>query len=190
MAKRLIKPDGLWTPPHLRRGPERPPTGRRFVSRRCCCTTGPVDCGALSCPASFAVDLGAGGWVDGTCGNCGEFNGVFVADFLTSFPFCVWEHVGLSPPCSDDIQVSLQDPDTTASFFFIGLIITRPIVPPIGVSRAEYSSSTWDSIANPTCLHLADGDGKITLTKDSESHLGGTCSGTMPATITIEDAAP
>lgn len=185
MAKRLIKPDGLWTPPHLRRGPERPPTGRRFVNRRCCCTVGGGDVCA-DCPESFAVDLGVGGWVDAPCFICDDFNGVVVAD---SFSLCIWLYT-LTPFCEGAVAVQLFDPDTTASFFRVQMEVVASLIP-VRRSDVQWSSSTWDAVANPTCLHLADGGGKITLTKDSESHTGGaTCTGTMPATITIEDAAP
>lgn len=101
MAKRLIKPDGLWTPPHLRRGPERPPTGRRFVNRRCCCGGGAPcslfsDCFSATCSTLSDIVITITGAANDLCVNCTDFNDAFTASHVF---FCTWGHITSPVPC-------------------------------------------------------------------------------------------
>lgn len=92
MAKRLVKRSELWLPPHVRRGPSMPPTGRRFVSRRCCCEK--MLCGSCTdftkTPQTLSIVIA--GVVEGTCGSCASFNGTFICpgDPLFTGSGCDW----------------------------------------------------------------------------------------------------
>ncbi len=96
MAKRLIKRSELWLPPHARRTPSTPPTGRRFVSRRCCCGGLCATCSGAA-PASFDVTFT--GITDDICTCDPSINTTYtVTDpcfgIAGGNPFCHWRFFG------------------------------------------------------------------------------------------------
>lgn len=95
MSKIKRAADELWLPTHVRRKPSWPPTGRKFISRRCCCDLRECptqnecflgkDCSAGT--TDYVVTISAA--ADDECDECDpDFNAAHtIVQFLTS---CAW----------------------------------------------------------------------------------------------------
>lgn len=138
-------------------------------------------------PEAVDVDFGAGGWTDGTCGNCDAITGVFqLTDAITNdLGGCEggtrgqhWGYLDESfcGPRTLSISACLDDCCAIEVWIYVqsGAFI----------SRAKYRAERLETECEPF-------DGPYTLDKYDESHTGGgsaPCGGTLPATITIEAA--
>jgi len=173
---------GLWLPEH------------RFPGYCCCeekgeciCNFGDNDC---TIPAAFIIDLAAGGWIDGNC-DCdpiaGEFTAPWVGDIddcrLIPNSFCHWVYLEENYCDTAFLQLSLVIQEWGLGLvnwqYHLAVDLWKNFS---SYSRADYYNTKTD---NTDCLNAADGDGKITLSRTVNIHLGFLCSGTLPATIKI-----
>lgn len=181
----------------------------------CSCVSCEKDClnasfqGCINGCTNWVADLGAGGWSDANCSGCNEIAGEYTLP--TSFPtlpnfVCAWRYIVddycpcVKCPLVDPnyrFQVTLSVQVVDASYWrYICAVDISPMLTDItskGQSQTVYVSSLVGH--GQDCLFLVDESGRITLTKDSETHTtafscGGTChlapcSGSLPSTITI-----
>lgn len=148
------------------------------------CETSPctVTCSTFQCPESWAVDLGVGGLTDRDCSICDEVQGIYVVD--TDPPgACNWFFTRTVLGCTEERSVRLFFPNSTGTYFYV----YQSLFKGFGLVLTGWKSSIWDSIANPTCLYLADGDGKIPLSLEAVQ-TGTGCDGALPTSIQIWDA--
>lgn len=167
--------------------------------RRCVGTGTGQDC--LFCndmPREWIVNLGDGGFTTDSCTSgpktCADIKGEFAVGPMIDFSIieCRWIFL-FEDWCTfraADLQITFSyfnrfSPGGEAHYF-----ITVSLAGGGGISGATYKSATWDELTNPDCLHIADDQGRIALTKQSESHTGffPPCQGTLPETIYIYDA--
>jgi len=153
----------------------------------CCCEK---NCGPCNSPETdITVDIGTGGWwTDGSCNYCDQPSGEYA---LTWFPEggqdCNWLYYE-DDVCSysggtGDFQILASVLGTTSYTWDVQIWIQDRQAPSTGRAIVAYRMGPT---TNSDCWSEVDGDGKLTLTKFSESHELGVCSGTAtPATIKI-----
>ncbi|MHC4715902.1 MAG: hypothetical protein ACYS5V_02955 [Planctomycetota bacterium] len=158
----------------------------RFLPVEACCVANCLHCTFLAGrPETWVADLGAGGWVDGSCGSCDTIAGQYT---LTRYDYtgalgCYWRY--LSTICSQEFSVVLSlrpwlGGGSPPWWFQLDIDLGGGF----NHSYATYKSATT---SNTDCWDLggADSTDKITLTKDTENHSGGLCSSTLPATVDV-----
>lgn len=172
--------------------PEEPPeTPECFL-----CNFGPNDC---VIPQEWTVDLGIGGWIDGSCNQCDQIAGQYVVSHnplgscrTYSVPFdcsafCRWEYsydnlcyTGVVFGWADlYLFLSITDVAFDTWKYRLRVILVTSLVT---LSVADYESSVGTDL---NCLSVASESGKIALTKIAESHAYGGCTGALPETIEV-----
>jgi hypothetical protein len=142
----------------------------------------------------MAVDFGVGGWNDGLCDGCDEIQDVFVVGPGSGNGHCAWQFNDTDycfydgPPGPDEnfeLTITISTSGIpTAVFWQVQLSIDGDQG---NSSSATWQSNTWNSEIEDDCFSLADNQGRIALTKQSDSHTGSACSGTMPNTTHVFD---
>jgi len=186
--RRSILPDFGWT--RRNRGGLWLPGPHWFPGYPCCCGGDPecalCNFGNNDCiiPGEFIADLDVGGWTDDLCGGCDEVAGEFTLS-IDSFgncrelAYCQWryvhyEHCTFACPTPYDypLDIMYRILNSGAEIYHW----TQVKIAPFG-SYALYATAAYDTT---DCMVMADGDGKITLTKYAEdlmTYPGPTCAG-------------
>ncbi len=161
------------------------PSGSVAMDADCCCHTYDcIYCTITLSPDEWVIDLGAGGFTNGACGQCDQLKGEYVAsgkwgacwwyyyveDFLGCTNCDAWVHIKIE-------QAPLGYPywryRATAQMGSVGAPIWT-----------QWISNTFDE---SDCLssNVLDGNGKVVLTQDATLDTTGFCDdpGNMPATI-------
>ena len=167
----------------------------RMSVSRCCCGGDPADCStcATEIPAELTVDIGAGGWTDGSCDVCDDMVGEIVVTNTTN---CTWLY---------DVPVAC---DTTASCdgisecpqalgFRVRVLLLNLGFTVIWQVWCEIYGSEGPSCPD-TCVYgataryetaelpIADcADLPVTLNRISQNVSSGSCGGSLPLTITL-----
>lgn len=151
-------------------------------------------------PRDWIVDLGVGGWTTDNCtsssqGGCAGIEGEFaMGDLQDDVPIvghCRWvfEFAAWCNSNQGDLTVELRyiDLGSNNRRYQVTVSLIRSLG--FGQSAAIYHSTTWNTVTNPDCMHLADSSGRIPLTKISDAHTEALppCQGTLPTTIHIFD---
>ncbi len=147
-------------------------------------------------PQEWAIDLGAGGWVDTGCGFCDQVQGVFVATVI-SFPDGCVAQINIQSVCSVSgfdyfFDILLAATDLGVGLAQISAVVTLAKNIGTPLIRHTYRSSTFTQ--GDSCFALADENGIITLSLDSttDSNPGFICNAAstdpLPSTIQVWDA--
>lgn len=150
-------------------------SGSRPSCPTCDCTVPGITCG--SCVGTtvdqYVVDLGVGGWTDGTCDECDLVAGEYT---LSRISLCDWTGgAGTEDVNCYGVGISASIVPGVTGFFWQVIVFTA-----LGLTYARYQGAILDS---GDC-----GTDTVTLTKVSEGNGAGVCGGSLPATITIEPA--
>ena len=167
-------PDGLFFAPE-----------HRFPGYPCCCGQDCDYCSFQNPVIEFVIDLGAGGWTaDPEFGWCTEHCEGAAGEFTTTVfsggdgDVCVWSQLFyLSFDCSYWAYLTLEEVGAEWRYKLDWWVYYQ-----VGQSaEAVYLS---DLTSDTDCLSLVDGDGKIPLTKQSDSP-DPVCEGSLPNLIYI-----
>lgn len=145
--------------------------GKLFDDEDCCCNTCSSCDGAT--PATVTVDFGAGGLADSVCQGCNEVAG----DIVVTHASCIWSFTGGSVLTLRTVTLRIVSGGAGLLRWEVNMSQC------IGGNRATFQGPTQpeDSF---DCT-----DFPVTLTKTFEDYstIGGVvCTGTLPATITLE----
>jgi hypothetical protein len=159
-------------------------------------------CGVLTCtdcsnwPSEIAVDLAEGGWLTSTCSYCPNVEGIYVLDGPAD------DETDCSSNLSDLVCLGEGGEDgifTITLEVVVGPSSTRRWELVVDLEHlaqsttATYHSGTWEPTPKPECWNLEDAEGRIQLTKTSESTESAACAdpdfgGQLPDTIYMWDA--
>lgn len=137
-----------------------------------------------SASSRYDVDLGVGGWVDGTCNACDLVAGSFTVTLLSFGASCSWFYgqnnwctVGGYGPLRLEISLSMFRTGPTTCRFVLGIrLVTQSGSAFIGAgAMAQYSATISTSTS---CI------GAFTLNRDFNFAVG-ICTGTLPASIVV-----
>ena len=182
MSKILRAIDELWLPPHLRREPSVPPTGRRFLNRRCCCPATLRDCEVCEggVPNEIEINLTTLGLSDDECDFCDQITGTFILEqdtvsdnILCNWGYCLPAVCVVAPSVTQDFRIWLRLEGTLSLLWRLQIdlgtgigcgIVGDPI--PYGI-HLEYVSDSWLPVFTPSCMYLEDENGDIEVTYQS-----------------------
>lgn len=177
MSKITRAIDDLWLPSHVRRSPSRPPTGRRFLNRRCCCgckTCTCEECAAASpyyAPCCWKVVIA--GIVDGSCSDCEVLNKTYYLSQDTSGG-CVWSEGAVCGDCDPTditLSVTLDGSDYIVTVTMDGHVwrknygTTKPECCGLTNETIPHTTNTGDcDSSSATCVITALEDGHECIT--------------------------
>ncbi len=183
----------LWLPG--REWPERSPFARGladspYIGNPTCPCPDEICSACEGAPNTWAVDLTGVSASNAGCDNCPGLAAIWAAPFKQDIAnSCEWQYV--DPVfCSSTtkllVTVRTVGVDTARKYTVnLGLTVGSSIAIHI------WHSATWDTTINPSCLHLADGNGDISASLVSSTWgIPAHCSGTVPATVKFWDANP
>lgn len=143
----------------------------------CCCDTFCNECcTAIPAPLTLSVDLGIGGWTGGCVNICNLLTGEYLIPFSPFIQECDWRLIDQTSACGGLDQTVVRAAiihDGGECYWRVTVAANDGVS---GGSSAIYESARWTGSGSCTLPQ--------TLTKVSES--GSYCSGSLPATITVD----
>jgi len=164
-------------------------------------------------PEQWIADLGAGGWIDAICSYCDQIAGQYTLDhevangqesslFWLGSPvflydiLCLWRYNaegvcvigGEGPDIIMDVDILLWHKYGGGTTWYWRAEVmfheSMYVWTPSNAAWAIYDSEETDE---ENCYYLGgeDSANKLTLTRTSNNHVGGVCTGSLPATIDL-----
>lgn len=176
----------------------------------CCCkTTIGLCCACDDAPQQWIADLGAGGWIDGTCcsDSCEQVAGEFTLDYLGLFlggscewrykqEVCIWPGLAgglICQGCEDDalvfeITLFLREVAAGKCRYFVNVNISNPFapVPPRSCNFRQIRAG-YQIVDFPNAIDCHD-DTPLTLHRIFHDADDLVCKGVLVDSITIRPA--